>query len=181
MPADHRLRRRTGRAGPDVGRARLAGRRRPVPATAAHHHRHRPGHLRDQPAPPARPDRASGDEFAELAGTLDDLFARLEAAFASQRHFVANASHELRTPLTAERTLLQVALADPSATADTLRSACQDVLALGEAQERLIEALLTLASGEQGVEQREPLGPRGLCTAALRRRSADGEGPRACE
>jgi signal transduction histidine kinase len=95
------------------------------------------------------------DEFTQLASTLDDLFERLEAAFASQRRFVANASHELRTPLTAERTLLQVALADPDATAETLRSACQEVLALGEAQERLIESLLTLASSEQGVEQRE--------------------------
>ena len=51
------------------------------------------------------------------AETLDDLFGRLEASFESQRHFVANASHELRTPLAAERTLLQVALADPEPTA----------------------------------------------------------------
>ena len=72
------------------------------------------------------------DEFAELGETLDDLFGRLEAAFESQRHFVANASHELRTPLTAERTLLQVALADPDASAATLRSACEQTLALGE-------------------------------------------------
>src|SRR6266511_2324640 len=96
------------------------------------------------------------DEFTELAATLDDLFERLEASFESQRHFVANASHELRTPLTAERTLLQVALADPAATAERLRSTCQDVLALGQQQERLIEALLTLATSEQGIEQREP-------------------------
>jgi signal transduction histidine kinase len=95
------------------------------------------------------------DEFTDLAETLDDLFERLEASFASQRHFVANASHELRTPLTAERALLQVALADPDATAETLRSTCRDVLALGEAQERLIDSLLTLASSEQGTEQRE--------------------------
>src|SRR6266571_4719425 len=96
------------------------------------------------------------DEFTGLAATLDDLFERLQTSFASQRHFVANASHELRTPLTAERTLLQVALADPDATAETLRSTCQDVLALGQQQERLIEALLTLASSERGIEQREP-------------------------
>jgi signal transduction histidine kinase len=96
------------------------------------------------------------DELTELAETLDNLFERLEASFESQRHFVANASHELRTPLTAERSLLQVALADPDATADSLRGACQDVLALGEAQERLINALLTLASSEQGIEAPEP-------------------------
>jgi signal transduction histidine kinase len=99
---------------------------------------------------------SGNDEFTQLAETLDDLFERLEAAFESQRRFVANASHELRTPLTAERTLLQVALADPAATAETLRAACQDVLALGRQQERLIEALLTLASSERGIEQREP-------------------------
>src|SRR4029077_13624201 len=56
------------------------------------------------------------DELRALGDTLDDLFARLEAAFEAQRHFVANASHELRTPITAERTVLQVALADPPAT-----------------------------------------------------------------
>ena len=96
------------------------------------------------------------DEFAELGATLDSLFARLEASFESQRRFVANASHELRTPLAAERTLLQVALADPGATTETLRSACRDALIMGDQQERLIEALLTLASGERGVEQWEP-------------------------
>ncbi|GAA2331283.1 sensor histidine kinase [Dactylosporangium salmoneum] len=96
------------------------------------------------------------DEFAELAGTLDDLFGRLEASFVAQRRFVANASHELRTPLTAQRTLLQVALADPAASAETLREAGREVLALGETQARLIDALLTLATGEQGIERPAP-------------------------
>jgi signal transduction histidine kinase len=114
------------------------------------------------------------DEFAELAATLDDLFARLEAAFASQRHFVANASHEMRTPLTAERTLLQVALADPDATVESMRAACRDVLALGVAQERLIDALLTLASGEQGVERREPFDLAEVARRVLRPRRAAG-------
>lgn len=97
------------------------------------------------------------DEFTDLAETLDDLFQRLQAAFESQRHFVANASHELRTPLTAERTVLQVALADPAATAETLRSACHEILTLNDQQVRLIEALLTLAHGEQGLQQHTPL------------------------
>jgi signal transduction histidine kinase len=108
------------------------------------------------------------DEFAELAATLDELFERLAAAFASQRHFVVNASHELRTPLTAERTLLQVALADPDATVESLRAACREVLALGAAQERLIEALLTLASGERGVERREPFDLADIARGVLR-------------
>src|SRR5215217_3371110 len=36
------------------------------------------------------------DEVAELANTFDDLLDRLQAAFESQRRFVANASQELR-------------------------------------------------------------------------------------
>jgi signal transduction histidine kinase len=97
------------------------------------------------------------DEFTRLGETLNDLFARLEASFQAQRHFVANASHELRTPLTAERTLLQVALADPEADVASLREACEQVLALGVRTERLIDALLTLATGERGIDRREPL------------------------
>jgi signal transduction histidine kinase len=115
------------------------------------------------------------DEFAELGETLNDLFGRLEGAFESQRHFVANASHELRTPLTAERTLLQVALADPDASAATLRSTCVDVLALGDRQERLIAALLTLASGEGGVAVWEPIDLAGITGNAVAVRREDAE------
>jgi signal transduction histidine kinase len=95
------------------------------------------------------------DEFTELGDTLDALLARLETSFDAQRRFVANASHELRTPLTVERTLLQVALADPRASAETLRGVCEELLVNGRDQERLIEALLTLASSERGLEHRE--------------------------
>jgi len=100
--------------------------------------------------------RGPRDEFTELGETLDELFGRLEASFESQRRFVANASHELRTPLAAERALLQVALADPDASAQALRSACEEALVLGGQQERLIDALLTLASSERGIGSFEP-------------------------
>jgi len=102
------------------------------------------------------------DELTELGRTLDELFGRLEGSFESQRRFVANASHELRTPLAGQRTLLQVTLADPDAGAENLRLACKEVLALGERQERLIDALLTLASSEQGIEYRAPLDLAGV-------------------
>jgi len=97
------------------------------------------------------------DEFKDLGDTLDDLFGRLEASFASQRNFVANAAHELRTPLTAERALLQVALDDPMTTADVWRSTSEEVLASNAEQGRLIEALLTLASSQGGIDHRAPV------------------------
>jgi signal transduction histidine kinase len=95
------------------------------------------------------------DELTQLANTFDDLLGRLEAAFDAQRQFVANASHELRTPLTLERTLVEVALADPNATAETLRATCERVLAAGEQQEKLIEALLTLSRSQRGLDRHE--------------------------
>ena len=83
--------------------------------------------------------------------------ARLETSFDAQRRFVANASHELRTPLTVERTLLQVALADPDATEASLRATCEELLACGREHERLLESLLTLVSSERGLSHTEPV------------------------
>jgi signal transduction histidine kinase len=100
--------------------------------------------------------RGPDDELKDLSDTLDDLFARLEASFDAQRRFAANASHELRTPLTRERALLEVTRADPAATTGTWQAVSRDLLAFNAEQERLIEALLTLASSEADLSQREP-------------------------
>jgi signal transduction histidine kinase len=98
--------------------------------------------------------RGPNDELKELGDTFDDLLRRLEAAFAAQRQFVANASHELRTPLARQRAIGQVALSDPEATVASLRAAHERVVAAGEQQERLIEALLTLTRGQAGLDVR---------------------------
>ena len=115
----------------------------------------------------AWPSTAREDELKELGDTLDDLFGRLDAAFEAQRHFVANASHELRTPLTAERTLLQVALDDPDTTTAAWRSTAEEVLASSDEQARLIEALLTLASSESGLNGHEPVDLAATVAATL--------------
>jgi signal transduction histidine kinase len=107
------------------------------------------------------------DELKELGDTLDGLFARLDASFSAQRRFAANASHELRTPLTRERALLQVTLADPASTAATWQAVSRELLASNAEQERLIEALLTLASSEAGLSAREPVDLAGIAKAAL--------------
>ncbi|MFE3203198.1 sensor histidine kinase [Embleya sp. NPDC059237] len=97
------------------------------------------------------------DELRELGDTFDALLARLEGSFQAQRQFVANASHELRTPLARQRALGQVALADPEPSIASLRTAHERILVAGEQQERLIEALLTLARGQAGVDVRRPV------------------------
>ena len=94
------------------------------------------------------------DEIRELADTFDAMLERLDRAFDSQHRFVANASHELRTPLTINRTLIEVALDDPD-TPDSTRRLGETLLAVNRRQERLIDGLLVLASGDQQLRTSE--------------------------
>ena len=114
------------------------------------------------------------DELKELGDTFDGLLGRLEAAFESQRRFVANASHELRTPITLERALVEVALSDPNQSVESLRETCRRVLTASEQQERLIEALLTLARSQRGLESRTPVDLREVTAEAVRAVPPDG-------
>jgi signal transduction histidine kinase len=97
------------------------------------------------------------DELKQLADTFDGMLERLDAAFGSQRHFVANASHELRTPLAIMRTEVDVTLADPDASADELRSMGEAVRETIDRCERLIESLLMLARSEAATGGAEPV------------------------
>jgi signal transduction histidine kinase len=90
------------------------------------------------------------DELKELADTFDDMLERLDAAFATQRRFVANASHELRTPLTVMRTAIDVTLAKPSPTQRQLTDMAVRVRRSIDRAESMVEALLTLAVSDQG-------------------------------
>ena len=85
------------------------------------------------------------DELKELADTFDAMLERLDRAFMSQQRFVADASHELRTPLAVIRTEVDVALADPDATAAELRAMGEVVRDATIRSEQLVDGLLTLA------------------------------------
>ena len=76
------------------------------------------------------------------------MLDRLEAAFAHERRFVADASHELRTPLALLRAELEVALRRPRTRDElegVLRSAAEDT----ERLSRLADDLLLLATADQ--------------------------------
>jgi two-component system sensor histidine kinase VanS len=86
------------------------------------------------------------DEFTDLSDTFDAMLERLQASFEQYRRFAANASHELRTPHAVMKTMLEVAVADPSH---------QDVpelmKRLAETNQRgidIVEALLSLTALE---------------------------------
>src|SRR5262249_53523605 len=115
------------------------------------------------------------DELKELGDTFDGLLARLEAAFGAQRQFVANASHELRTPLARQRTLIEVALADPEPSIASLREVCHRLLVTGEEQERMVEALLPLARSQRGLDRREPVELAEITGGVLRARWPEAE------
>jgi signal transduction histidine kinase len=102
------------------------------------------------------------------------MLARLDAAFASQRHFVANASHELRTPLAIIRTEVDVTLADPDASIDELRAMGEAVRETVDRCERLIGGLLMLARSEAAAGRGEPVDIAALagdCITDLRARA----------
>ncbi len=118
------------------------------------------------------------DELKELADTFDGMLSRLDGAFAGQRHFVASASHELRTPLAIMRTEVDVALADPDAGVDELRSMGEALRDMVDRCERLIASLLLLARSEAAVTRDEPVDLAELagdCITDLRARARDAE------
>jgi len=122
------------------------------------------------PVPPAR------DEVRALAVTLNDMLARLEAAFEHERRFLSDASHELRTPLALLRGELELALRRPRSKEElerAIRSAGEET----ERLSRLAEDLLLVARADQGrlPIRREPVATADLLERVRRRFAARAE------
>jgi signal transduction histidine kinase len=96
------------------------------------------------------------DELKQLADTFDAMLARLDAAFAAQRQFTADASHELRNPLAIIRTNVDVALADPHADPDDLRHTITVVKRASDRMAGLVDDLLALARRQEPTLEFEP-------------------------
>lgn len=90
------------------------------------------------------------DELGSLASTFNELLARLDAAFAQQRQFVADASHELRTPLYVIHTTAEVTLEKTNRNENEYREA----IAMMDEQTRrltkIVEDMFTLARADTG-------------------------------
>ena len=102
------------------------------------------------------PDVSRDAEIQDVTRVLNEMLARLEAAFAaqqiliaSQRRFVADASHELRSPLSNLRGTVEVALRRPR-TSDDYRETLQVSLTEIERLSRIVTALLTLSRADAG-------------------------------
>jgi heavy metal sensor kinase len=91
----------------------------------------------------------SKSELGGLAAVLNNTFGRLEAAFAQQSRFIADASHELRTPLAVMHSSLQLALSRDRSAEEYKKT----VLTCQRASTRmkdLIDSLLLLAGADAG-------------------------------
>lgn len=85
------------------------------------------------------------DELKRLADTFDDMLARLDAAFSSQRRFLADTSHDLRTPLTVIRSNIELVSDDPDADVEDWRDAGRVIRRNAERMAAMIQGLLATA------------------------------------
>ena len=97
-------------------------------------------------------------ELVPIHLRLNELLARLQAAFERERRFTSDVSHELRTPLAEARTAVEMAARWPGD--QTLHeAACQDALGAIDQMQGLVSTLLFLARAETGTVslQTQPL------------------------
>lgn len=97
---------------------------------------------------------AANDELRQLSETLNEMLARLEAAFTRITRFTADASHELRTPVAAIRTTAEVIL-ERHRSVGEYEEMVRQILAESEFTSELIENLLTLARADANRAQLE--------------------------
>jgi len=94
------------------------------------------------------------DELGRLAGAFNELLARLEASFAQQRQFMADASHELRTPLGVIQTAAGVTLERERRGEGDYREALKLISEQARRLTRVVEDMFMLARVDAG---RHPL------------------------
>ncbi|MBF5045935.1 HAMP domain-containing histidine kinase [Aggregicoccus sp. 17bor-14] len=109
------------------------------------------------------PVQGTGDEWDELAATLNLLLTQTREALARTQRFTADAAHELRTPLTVLIGEAEVTLRHERTAQDYARTLGR-VHAEGRHLAALVDSLLTLARADSGqlLADRVPLDLRAL-------------------
>ena len=124
--------------------------------------------------------RVPGDglprELRPIALRLNALLARLEAAFARERRFTADAAHELRTPLTILHASLELALQRERSPGE-YRESIAAALTTVEQTTGLVERLLALArlDADAGARRHEPVGLHALVATSWAPHAATAE------
>jgi signal transduction histidine kinase len=95
-------------------------------------------------------------------------------AFEERERFVANAGHELRSPLTVIRTEVDVALADPDATAGDLRAMGRGVLDTVDRMDDLLDDLVALVRSGRPLRETETVDVADVARVAARRTPTHG-------
>jgi signal transduction histidine kinase len=122
---------------------RVVGRAlRPVDAI-----RRRVGEITETQLAQRVPMPPSDDEVARLAGTMNQMLDRLQAARDRQRRFVSDASHELRSPIATIRHELEVAAAHPQDT--DFERLVTDIAEETQRLQHLVDGLLLLARADE--------------------------------
>jgi signal transduction histidine kinase len=105
-------------------------------------------------------------EVKSLADSFDAMLDRIDDAFAGQGRFIANAAHELKTPIALNRTLVEVAMNRRNSPPE-IHQLGDNLLAVNQRHERLIDSLLTLARADDAVTERRPIDLADLARVAL--------------
>ncbi len=93
--------------------------------------------------------RGDDPEIRSLEEALNKMFSELEASFAAQKRFTADASHELRIPLTILKGEVEVALRHPR-TPEEYQNHLRQHLEMISRMQRIVNDLLTLARADAG-------------------------------
>ncbi len=94
------------------------------------------------------------DELGRLCASFDRMLDRLEAAFARERQFIADASHELRAPLAVLHAETELALRRHRSE-DEYRAALESIEREGTRLEQLVDELLAAARTNADASNRQ--------------------------
>ncbi len=99
------------------------------------------------------------DEVRELAGSFNEMTARVQSGQQAQRDFVANVSHELKTPLTSIQGFAQAILDGTASTPEQQKQSVQVIYDEAGRMYRMVLDLLDLARLDAGIAdlQRAPV------------------------